>query len=619
MADVKVFLELDGKKYQSQLQETESKSKKSGETIGSNLGSGVTGKLTSAFKSLGPAIAGAAAAIGAAFTFKEMISEAAKGESALNAFNAALRAQGTFSQQASDDFAAYTSELQKVSVFGDDVIQRSAATLVSVGGLQGQALKDATKASLDFAAALDMDLGTSMDLVAKAAAGNTSALSRYGIIIDKSIPENERFAAALQQINSKFGGIAASQIDTFSGAISQARNNFGDLLEEFGKMITKSPIVREVIKRISAQIQEITARVAEFAANGDIIKSLALSLAEFGQSMVTYVVTPLELAYNIGTVFFNMMRTSIQTVIVMASNLAVALLAIPAMFSDSVAGIREGLAEFTASSQTVLGQFAQDTADSISKATTFNVADAISKNIAGFAAFAESVGPVAVKVGNEISAAVTPKPDPTALEIFTSAFLAQTKTMAEAAKGLGTQLRATFETGLTNSFAAMGAAMVKGQDAFAAFGFAIIGVLGDIALQAGATFIGLGIVRAIASLGTDPSAYALIAAGAALSVLGGALKAAAGMGGGAPVAIAASPPTPGGGGLAASDSGSVTASSAISTDLEDDNPRGRQNQVIVQIQGNVLDRRETGLEIAEILNDTLKSSGQTVIRGESFA
>jgi hypothetical protein len=158
--------------------------------------------------------------------------------------------------------------------------------------------------------------------------------------------------------------------------------------------------------------------------------------------------------------------------------------------------------------------------------------------------------------------------------------------------------------------------MAKGENGFAAFGKAMVGVLGDIAIQAGSTFIALGIAKAIASLGSDPSAYALIAAGAALSILGGALKAYAGSGGGGGGPASGGAPsgasTSGGGGGVASSGGSGTAPADTQATSFNDSQRGEVGtKVEVNVQGNVFDRRETGLMIADTINEAFGSNGIT--------
>ena len=97
-------------------------------------------------------------------------------------------------------------------------------------------------------------------LVGKAAAGEVSSFSRYGLVIKKGATNSESFARALEAINKKFGGAAEGQIKTFSGAIDQASNAFGDLQEEFGFIITQNPVLISLINQASAAF----AKMGEF-------------------------------------------------------------------------------------------------------------------------------------------------------------------------------------------------------------------------------------------------------------------------------------------------------------------------------------------------------------------
>ena len=143
--------------------------------------------------------------------------------------------------------------------------------------------------------------------------------------------------------------------------------------------------------------------------------------------------------------------------------------------------------------------------------------------------------------------------------------------------------------GFARSFAAIGDALVKGENAFAAFGKAILGVLGDVAIQAGTVYFLLGIAS------YNPQQ---VAAGLALIVLGGALKALAGGGGGAAS-------VGGGGGLA---SNPVDGNeSPIQNQTQ--NPGA---QVSVNIQGDVLDGEETGLRISNIIKDQFGANGVVI-------
>ncbi len=141
---------------------------------------------------------------------------------------------------------ANASALQRQTVFGDEAIISVQTMMVQLGELSGERLTRATRLTLDFASALGIDLKAAGILMAKAATGSTEALSRYGIILDKNIPKNEKFTALLDLMQDKFGGTAAAETDTLFGSIMQTSNAFGDLGEEMGRM--NSGVLKTAVK-----------------------------------------------------------------------------------------------------------------------------------------------------------------------------------------------------------------------------------------------------------------------------------------------------------------------------------------------------------------------------------
>lgn len=177
-------------------------------------------------------------------------------EDAINKLNQALAQSGEFSKEASDELQEYASSLQSVTKFGDEAILETQALIQSLGQLDKEGLKEATKATLDLSAALGIDLNAAALLVGKAAAGEVSTFSRYGLIIEKGADASKTFANALDAINTRFGGAASAQVNTFSGATQQLENTFGDLTETFGFFITNNAAVTKGIGLIEKAIRE---------------------------------------------------------------------------------------------------------------------------------------------------------------------------------------------------------------------------------------------------------------------------------------------------------------------------------------------------------------------------
>lgn len=196
-------------------------------------------------------------------------------EDAINSLNISLKASGQFTEEASKDFQDYASSLQSVTKFGDEAILQNAALIQSLGQLDQEGLKGATKAALDMSAALGISLTSAATLVGKAAVGEIGSFSRYGLAIKKGSDNAETFANALDQINSKFGGAAEGQVKTFSGASQQLSNTFGDLTETFGFFVTKNSLVvaaigglQKGIAKLDTFVKSNEDTIREFIENG---------------------------------------------------------------------------------------------------------------------------------------------------------------------------------------------------------------------------------------------------------------------------------------------------------------------------------------------------------------
>lgn len=250
------------------------------------------GKISKGVESLKKNFVAVTAAIGAMVAVGlSLVKSAVEAEDAVNKLNIALKNQGIFSAQLSKEMQAYAGELQRASTFSDEAILRTQAMLTTFG-LAGVTMRDATKSTLDLASGLGVDLNTAAMLVGKAFAGETGSLSRYGIIIDENIPRSEKFAAAIQQINQRFGGEAQAATETFSGRVAVLGNQFDDLKEKIG--VNLIPVLETYL----GHIQTIIDAMNDW---GGIMNSLKIVGLEFSKSIIAgilYTVENLPLAGN---------------------------------------------------------------------------------------------------------------------------------------------------------------------------------------------------------------------------------------------------------------------------------------------------------------------------------
>jgi hypothetical protein len=190
---------------------------------------GIAGKLAPIAAALG--VVAAAAGI----AHKALMAQA-EAEGGVNKLNLALANQGRFSEAASQELQGFANQMQRTTVFSDDAVIAVEALLASFG-LSTDQIQSATRAAADFAAATGTDLTTAANLLGKAYAGNTAALSRYGIVVSEEIPKGERFSAVMEQLNARFGGQAEAQIATYAGQLKVFENAVDDAWEALGKLL----------------------------------------------------------------------------------------------------------------------------------------------------------------------------------------------------------------------------------------------------------------------------------------------------------------------------------------------------------------------------------------------
>lgn len=194
------------------------------------------------------------------------------------------------------------------------------------------------------------------------------------------------------------------------------------------------------------------------------------------------------------------------------------------------------------------------------------------------------------------------------IRIIQAAIKEQIKAAAEAdlaAKQLNGAIKAALTNAIAQGVQNMAMALVKGSNVLSAFGKTILGVFGDLAIQTGTILIGIGLgLKALLKL----NGLQALVAGIGLVAIGGVLKA---LTGGAEAAGANTGVTATGGGVA------FTGDTQELIQQQDEQSRVTpQTGVQVIVQGNIFDSRETGLQIAQIINDSFDING-TIIRANA--
>lgn len=215
-----------------------------GRKAGSDASNGLDGIRAGAGRLKG-LLGGLFAGLSFGSLFAAVIENTRESEEAIGQLNAALTSTKGIVGVTSDEIVELAGSLQQVTTFGDDAIIRMTSLLATFTNVRGAVFKDAVPAILDLSTRLGTDLNSAAIQVGKALndpARGIAALAKAGIQLSPIQKQQiEDFlklgdvagaqGIILGELSTQMGGSARAAADTFSGAITQAKNAVGDLLE----------------------------------------------------------------------------------------------------------------------------------------------------------------------------------------------------------------------------------------------------------------------------------------------------------------------------------------------------------------------------------------------------
>ena len=601
MAD-KIVIELDLEKGDviGATRALDKAGKEAGQKAGNSFSKAFNQDISSGLKSITTGALKAAGAIGSiatAYLGFKAINAAQVQEDAINSLNSALSISKNSSLAASEGIQAFASELQKSTRFGDEVLLQNAALIQSLGDLDEEGLKRATRATADLATALRIDLTSAATLVGKAAAGEVGSFSRYGLSIKKGANNAETFARALTAIEGKFGGAAQRDIQTYSGAVEQLSNTFGDVLEEFGNLIIKNPLVLRGVNQLNAVFLQAGNSVKEFASTFNVIDDALIPLSNFADGIITFVVSPLELLKNIFSIAQNSLNFFVSGFIAGIGDIAGTVASFISLVSPG-SETASALNNFAESSKEVFNDVTNDLTNSLSSVVDFPIADKLATKNEEF------------RIGLQSLNATILEESTIAQENLNGSLVNQNNelnnNLDQSAKNLADKLKETqkqvnsivnqgIARGISGGIQNIISSLANGENAFQNFGSFLLNTFGDLAIQLGQFFIAQGI--AIEALNAV-SGTGAIAAGAALVALGSIIKSFSSSGGS----------SASGGGVAAV--GATAAPGELSSELASPEQQTRAEErtnVTINVEGSMV--RES--ELAGFIADTLETAGSS--------
>lgn len=213
---------------------------------GANEVEGFGDKLGKFGKVAGAAFAAAAAAAAAYAT-----------KLAVDGVKAAIEDEAAQQRLASALESTTGATKEQIKAVEDQILKTSLATGVADDKLRPalQRLATATGSvdesqkllnlALDISAGTGKDVETVSNALAKAYEGNTSALERLGIGLDKGEVKTIGLKAATEELSDLYGGAALEKANTFEGQISRLKVGFDEAKESVGAALL--PVLKDLL------------------------------------------------------------------------------------------------------------------------------------------------------------------------------------------------------------------------------------------------------------------------------------------------------------------------------------------------------------------------------------
>lgn len=214
---------------------------------------------------------------------------------------AALIANGRQVDKTMKSYINFASEIQALTIVGDETTLKLLQTAESMG-LTGDTALRAAKNAIAMQGAFDIGAEGAIRMTVALEQGESEMLRRY-IPALKSIDNDTQRAAAAQDILAKAFDVAKAEANTFGGAVIQLKNAFGDALQVIGEPFAKdlkiaagslkefftvlqtNPVFIENIKNAKNVLKEFFLFIYD---NQKILGSLAGAYLILGTSVAKY-------------------------------------------------------------------------------------------------------------------------------------------------------------------------------------------------------------------------------------------------------------------------------------------------------------------------------------------
>ena len=196
--------------------------------------------------------------------FGDCATKAGEQEKAVLRLNQALVNTGIYTPQVSKHLQELASNLQKVTIYGDETTLKAVGMAQQFARLREDELVKMIPLIQDMASALEMDLNSAAMLVGKTLGSETNALSRYGITLSDTKDKGQKLNELMIKLQARFGGQAQEEAKGYAGQMKMLNNEWGDMKERVGAELI--PVIREfipIIKELAPVIEAVAGNIVK--------------------------------------------------------------------------------------------------------------------------------------------------------------------------------------------------------------------------------------------------------------------------------------------------------------------------------------------------------------------
>lgn len=186
---------------------------------------------------------------------KESVRIAIESEAVWNRLEGQLAAVGVRYADVRAEIDATARAMQDRTTVGDEDFAAVLTELVGITGDYSRSLREVQTVA-DLAAAKQIDLRTSAQLVGRVMVGETGTLSRYGIIVEEG-------ADAMEVLRARFRGMAANEARDLEGRLAQLNNEWSDFRQAVGDAMIEAGGGTSVIETLIGTVKGATIWVNE--------------------------------------------------------------------------------------------------------------------------------------------------------------------------------------------------------------------------------------------------------------------------------------------------------------------------------------------------------------------